>query len=252
VFVVMTNLRITVFFAMAMIPAGCYDAPTVAPYPGPWLIDNFSDSNGYPTDPHFEPWGCRPSDEAHPIGDSDCNTRKDPDPASGRTTVLHLGAWLYPMSNGDDTFTRAEVATYVRNGQEYDLRPYAQFTFSWKIIIDPNAPLRFDGMYLKVQIFCTRTPAADSSVPLLPFLLKPIQIFTHGPPTPEDNQWRDGDLRQLDFGKAELSGAEAEYRNACLAHADGIKFTIDSTAKVYSGSKARFDLYVDDIILKPQ
>lgn len=245
----MTNLRTIVFFAIAMIHAGCYDAPTVAPYPEPWLIDDFSDPNGHPIDPHFEPWGCRPSDDAHPIGASDCNTMKDPDLSSGRT-VLHLGASLYPYSNGDDTFTRAEVATYVRGAQAYDLRPYDYFSFSWKILIDRRSPLDLGQTSLNAQIFCTRTPAADGKVPSKPFLLNQISIPI------QDNYWIDDlDLKMAGFNPAEaarLADASEKYRQDCLANADGIKFTIDSAKTVEFGKSVPFDLYVDDIMLKTQ
>jgi hypothetical protein len=236
-----------------MIHAGCYDAPTVAPYPEPWLIDDFSNTNGYPIDPHFEPWGCRPFDDAHPMSASDCNVTTDPYSTSDdHKTVLHLGAWLYPLSN-DDIFDRAEVATYVRDAQEYDLRPYARFMFSWKIIIKPSAPLNLDLLRLKLQIFCTRTPAAHGGVPSRPFLVDPIAIPTPAA-QPEDNDWVVGDVKLADFGPAEdLVGSDkVKYEQDCLAHADGFKFTIDSNYRVYEGYKARVDLYIDDVKLEPQ
>ena len=245
----MTNRAMMIFFVMLGSAACCYDAPTVNPYPGPWLIDDFSHGNGYPSDPHFERWGCRPFDEAHPIADSDCNVTSDPAGTPGRETVLHLGARLYPPDNENDTFARAEVATYVRQAEAYDFRVYSYLLFSWKLVFASGDAVDLSKILLKVQLFCSRASDADGALSSKPFIVKSIN------PTNQVGQWNNQealDLSQFAATENPPDDQRGEVTvDSCLACVDGIKITADSGGKPLV-SAVVLNLYVDDIKLLRQ
>ena len=267
----MTNLSSAVLFAAAVGLAGCQDARTVNPYPGNWLIDDFEDADGFPkarfeaadgfSKARFERWGCWPLDGEHPIDADGCNRVPDPGLRNNDGNhVLHLGAALYPpMGDGDDTFTRAEVGTYVHDAQLLDLRPYlgshGSFWFSSKLVLKSGAADSLSGnsLYLKAELWCTsaRRVDVDGGLPTKPFVVKSIEYkvanlikFTDAPP-----QWISNDLS--DFGTPELSNNAPDVQD-CLARVNGIKITLDSNGQVQSNHEVKFDLFVDDISLQPK
>jgi hypothetical protein len=256
---VMTNLSSAVLFTATLGLAGCYDASTVNPYPKEWLIDDFEDLNEFPFDHSFERWGCRPLDAEHPIAADGCN--RVPDSGSSDkdpSYVLHLGAALYPPMGDNDTFTRAEVGTYVHDARLLDFRPYlgshGSFRFSSKLVLKSGAADSLSGssLYLKAELWCTsaRRVDVDGGLPNKPFVVKSREYtvvdlinFTDAP------QWIPNDLS--DFGTPELSNNAPDVQD-CLARVDGIKITLDSNGKVQPNHEVKFDLFVDDISLQPK
>jgi hypothetical protein len=259
---VMTNLSSAVLFAATVGLAGCHDAGTVNPYPGTWLIDDFEAADGFPTDPSFERWGCRPLDGEHPIAASGCNRVVDldlhPDAGSNGNHVLHLGAALYPMptEGHDDTFTRAEVGTYVPDALPLDLRPYSLFSFWWKVGLDPEAANSLDPLtlYLRPELSCTTARVGDAAVPKNPFVLGKVTIQVKTDPVESAVNWQNSILKTADFTNSEYSSDQqglSTWLPKCLSRVDGIKITLDSNKAVKPNHKVNFDLYVDDISLQP-
>jgi hypothetical protein len=231
-FLVMAALRLILWGAMASITAGCFDVHTVDP--GRRLIDNFTNPDGYPTDPSFERWACRPVDETRQILNRDCDSNITS--IDGHESVLHLGATLFPS---DGTFTRAELITYAEMNQ--DLTPYAKFWFSWKLV--PGDSTLPAAMLLKVQLTCTSVRDADGGVNHNPRILWNVST-----PKP-DWQESSGGLPAPDgFGQPEND--PPINQQDCLAHVDGIKVTVESDPTALQHQ--RFDLYVDDISLEPK
>jgi hypothetical protein len=229
---VMTNLSSAVLFAATVGLAGCQDARTVDPYPGKWLIDDFKSPTGDPTDPNFEPWGCRLVDDTHQIGPDDCNSTS----IDNHESVLHLAATLVP-ANSDSKL--AEVVTYAKPTQ--DFTPYATFWFSWKLVSgDPPLPA---ATLLKVQLTCTSVRDADGSVSTNPCVVKTV-ISSYA----DTSDWNGPIPLQLsDFAPPEDYTPKPNLQD-CLARVDGIKITVQSDPS----AAARFDLYVDDISLEPK
>jgi hypothetical protein len=223
---VMRGLRTAVCLAVAVTAAGCYDTPTVAPYPSNWLIDDFEGESGHPKAFGFEPWECRPQDTGHPI--DSCEVIPDPDASTNK--VLHLGAKLYPYEDGGDTFTRAEVATFTEWPQ--DLTSYAELELwaklSWEGMALPN---------LKAQLSCIGVRLPGGGISTNPSLI--IEL------TEPQSNWQHYSLQLADF-------LEKVTSTECLAHVDGIKITVDSNYQLKNGETERFNLYVDDIELVPK
>lgn len=259
------RLRLGVLLAVGTGAAGCQDTTTVDPYPGSWLIDDFEASNGTPADPNFERWGCRPWDDQHPIEAEGCNVIPDPGSHAGvASNVLHLGTALYPLMP-DDTFTRAEVLTWVRQAHILDLRPYRTLVLSWRIALmsDVAESLAVTSgqskrtIVLASQLLCTRTqPAAGSeSGYYMPWI-----VFRDVVPVDEGSSWNRAHSIDISaFGPSEKSTMfslpvwqKAAWVQDCLAQVDGIKITVDSNGAVLSGHTVPFDLYVDDILLQPR
>jgi hypothetical protein len=246
---VMAHLSFAVLVAASVGLASCQDARTVNPYPGNWRIDDFEAADGFPFDHSFERWGCRPLDGEHPINADGCNRQFDPGSSDKDPSyVLHLGAALYPYEN-PDTFTRAEVATYVPDARHLDLRPYRSFSFSWKLVLDSTAPDSLGGpLYLKPELSCTTARDGDSAVPEKPFVVYPNDI------TKEDSEWHKFNLDILSFAYPENANPpkDPNWRQECLSRVDGIRITVDSDAKVQQNHIVKFNLYVDDINLQPK
>jgi hypothetical protein len=198
--------------------AGCYETPIVDPYPKNWLIDDFEGEN--PSAPRFQPWECRPQDAKHLI--DDCRVTSDPN--DGNNNVLHLKASLYPKEGNDDTFTRAEVATFTEWPQ--DVTSYTRLKLRTKLDWVPT-PMPS----LKVQLSCTGP--LDSGVSPNPRVLMLLEV------TGEDlGRWthRDASLSPFDV-----------FEKECLTRIDGIKITVDATGALSEDEEKPFDLYVDDV-----
>jgi hypothetical protein len=229
-YLVMATSRFVLWGALASLTAGCFDVHTVDPRS--WLIDDFKNRDGDPTDPSFERWACRPVDENHQIDNTDCNTTA----IDHHDSVLHLGATLSP---GDKDFKRAELITSAT--LNHDLRPYARFWFSWKLEWGDQA-LSANAL-LKVQLTCTSFRDLDGAVSDNPCVVKtvspnfgwngpiPLELSTFDPPDDHSPRTNPQD---------------------CLTLVDGIKITVQSDATDQSAGPGRFDLYVDDITLEPR
>jgi hypothetical protein len=250
---VKTKFSSAVLFVATVGLVGCHDGLTVDPYPRNWVIDNFESLNGVPLDRSFERWGCRPLDEEHAM--NSCEIAQDTDSASGHGGVLHLGATLYPMPReGDDTFTRSQVATYLRGGRLLDLTPYSSFSFSWKLVL--KTPHAADSLmsphllYLKAELSCTTARSPDAAVPEQPFVVCPI-VSTIEP----DQIWQNSNsdinnsCRNPEFSTS--NSENGEWEQECFTHVDGIRITLDSNKAVQSNHSVEFDLYVDNVELVP-
>lgn len=227
--------RVFLLLAVASGAAGCFDVhPVVGP--DPLLLDDFTDSNGYPSNYHFERWQCRPVDGNHPIDDQDCNITADYQ--TDHDSVLHLGATLYPPGDLTGPFFRAEVVTYAAPGLNL-LSPdyYSSFVLSAKLESRVQ-PAPFNPT-LTVQLMCTH--ATTKAVSSNPAVLAKLE-YTYG-------TWERFERNLEEFKVPEDLPADEKVKvQECLARVDGIKVTVDSSADTPS----TFDLYVDDIWLEPR
>jgi hypothetical protein len=236
-FMVMRSLPLA---AMLGIAAGCYSTPTVDPYPGPWRIDNFDDSNGDPEAPLFDHWECRPRDSSHPISKCEVIADPVPDPDKPGNKVLHLGSTLWPLEAGRDYFTRSEVASFIE--RPLDLTPYGAIRFRVKLDVSPSlAPL------LKVQLSCTHQQSGGEGPSPTPCVIATVISDKQIDPS-RYNSWLvlEPNLSKFSDPENTVGGVAA-----CLTGIDGIKITVDSDKKVENGRSEEFDLYVDDIELVP-
>jgi hypothetical protein len=233
-----SSLRTAVFLAVAAMADGCYDTPVVNPHADNWLIDDFEGNVvGYPRAHIFEPWECRPDDAAHPI--EACEVVQDPD--GGENKVLHLRASLYHQEGNDDTFTRAEVATFAE--RSLDLGSYAS--------LELHAKLDWQGSVtpkLKAVFSCADARLPDGGMSPNPcVLVSPTELVTNpgaGPYT-------------LVLDSAQPPAKEKDQglgvsKEECLGRVSGIKITVDSEHSVPAGQTQTFDLYVDNVVLVPK
>jgi hypothetical protein len=226
------TLSIATLLVVAL-AAGCFDVHAVDP--GPYVIDDFDDSDFYPPDPRLARWTCYAfNPDSNKMYSCDNDIRYDNGPNANYS--LFVDFTITDPVNGKQDDGGAGLSTYAN--KPIDFTGFEQIDFS--VMLESLSPPIPTNAQLSVEFGCSTAPDDKGNVPGDFYVVQGAGY---------DRLWTTVELTLNNFAPPSwivrhIAGGTA----GCLKRVDSIRFSVD--ARLPDGATGRGLLRIDDVRLE--